>query len=127
MWLDIVLSRYSPEQYRTAVSRARNDPVSLTPEDKETLADVHYARFTYYENLHFQHQLGLITPEEWSAAMSGLAGDISVRHCVHDWWQEERRHWRKSFALKVDELISSLPLAPCNTSTGKEQQEKSHD
>ena len=63
-WLDITLSRYSAEQYRNAMSRARYGSDTMTEEDKDVLRDATYARFSFYGNIHFQYQLGLISNEE---------------------------------------------------------------
>jgi hypothetical protein len=111
-WLDITLSRYSAEQYRNAMNRARHRSDTMTEEDKDVLRDATYARFSFYENIHFQYQLGLISNEEWQATIVSISEDISVP-CFDFWNDDERKYWRKSFADDIDILKSRLTVAEC--------------
>jgi hypothetical protein len=113
-WLDIILSRYSAEQYRDAMNRVRFDPKSVTREDEGVLRDAMYARFTFYENIHFQYQLGLLSGEEWEATLVSLAEDVSLP-CFDFWDESERKYWRKSFAIDVDSLKAKHKAVDCET------------
>ena len=113
-WLDITLSRYSAEQYRNAMNKARYHSDAMTKEDEDVLRDAAYARFSFYENIHFQHQLGLISNEEWEATIVSISDDISVP-CFDFWHENEREFWRESFADDIDTLKSQLTIAECET------------
>ena len=115
MWLEIALSRYSPEQYRMAMNKALYNLKTMTKEDEDVLRDSMYARFSFYENLHFQHQLGLISDEEWGATIVNISDDIS-EPCFNFWNANERKFWRPSFANEIDFLKSKLTTAECETS-----------
>ena len=119
MWVDIVLSRYSAEQYRTAMNKARYHGDTMTKEDKDVLQDALYARFSFYENLHFQYQLGLIASEEWEASLVSIAEDITLP-CHNFWNENERKYWRQSFADDIDALKAQLITAECDVNQPSE-------
>lgn len=112
MWMEMQLSRLPPEQYRIAYNKVQRDPTTLTAEDIGIFEDMFYAKLTLYENLHFQYQLGLITDEEWAAAVANIRSDFSLP-CRTRWWQEDRHNWRTSFADNVDRLLIKLAPGPC--------------
>ena len=114
--LDITLSRYSAEQYRSAMNKARYHLDTMTNEDRDVLTDSTYARFSFYENIHFQYQLGLISDEEWQATIVSISEDISVP-CFDFWNQNERTYWRKSFANEIDNIKTQLIIAECEADT----------
>ena len=59
---------------------------------------------TYWENIHFQYEIGLLSEEQW------LASRESIRtwtdwHDSLDYWANSRSQWRESFAEAIDEII----------------------
>ena len=112
MWLEMQLSRLPAEQYRVAYDKVQRDPRELTAEDVSIFEDMFYAKLTLYENLHFQHQLDLITEEEWAAAVANIRSDFSLP-CRSRWWLEDRHNWRTSFADSVDRFVANLEMPAC--------------
>lgn len=60
--------------------------------------------FTYWENNHFQYQVGLLSEEHWIASLHAMSA-VLVRPDVQAWWKTERLEMRESFATVVDDLI----------------------
>lgn len=115
MWLDYASSMYSPEQYEAAVIKQEDPEEKLSPFDIEVLSNVTSNAFTYFENVHFQYQQGLITEEEWISTKENVAAEFSYP-CTHTWWQEFRGHFRKSFINEVEGVIHSMETGLCETS-----------
>jgi len=113
MWIDIALSKYSPEQYETVVDKFSEENFQLTDFDVELLRNLLAARFTYYENLHFQNQLGMTPKEEWENVKVNILGDLS-KPCVPGWWRSMSKFWRASFASEVDALLNQLQSQTCD-------------
>jgi hypothetical protein len=61
--------------------------------------------FTYWENNHFQHEMGLLSEEQWIASRKAMDA-VAQRPDVQFWWKTEREEMRKSFADVVDELMA---------------------
>ena len=59
---------------------------------------------TYYENTHFQYQIGLLSEEQWLATRTGIRGWTRWHRSI-EWWAESRGQWRESFAREVDQVI----------------------
>jgi hypothetical protein len=68
--------------------------------------------FTYFENLHFQYQQGLITEEEWISTKQNLAAAFEYS-CIHAWWGQYGGNFRKSFAKEVEGVIQGMQIASC--------------
>ncbi len=64
------------------------------------------ARIAYWENNHFQYQLGLLSEEQWAASRNSI-GQWARRQLFLDSWELERTQVRKSFADAVDEILES--------------------
>ena len=116
MWLDYTSSMYSPEQYEAALVRQDNPDKKLSLFDSEVLSNVASGVFTYFENMHFQYQQGLITEEEWLSTKGNLAAEFEYS-CIHSWWQQYGKNFRKSFAYEVQRVIEGLNISSCNDST----------
>ena len=59
---------------------------------------------TYWENIHFQYEIGLMAEEQWLATRESLAS-WTRWHGTLDYWANHRSQWRKSFAEAVDEVF----------------------
>jgi len=64
--------------------------------------------FTYWENNHFQYEMGLLSEEQWQSSRNALQAMVA-RPEVQAWWQTERKEMRKSFTDVVDQAIAELP------------------
>ena len=76
----------------------------LGPEEKYALIARYAARIAYWENNHFQNQVGLLPEEQWEASKNSIRGHAS-RQTFLDAWESERFQLRKSFADEIDELL----------------------
>ncbi len=61
--------------------------------------------FTYWENNHFQYEMGLLSEEQWLSSRNAMKAVVQ-RPDVRFWWQSERAEMRKSFADVIDELMA---------------------
>lgn len=113
MALDISLSKYSPEQVAKVMSTVRDDHLKITQQDALVLSDIMEARFIYYENVHFQYQLSMISDEEWAASRRLISRGFELAPCSPVWWRQTKETWRASFASEVDSLLEQLDMAPC--------------
>ena len=76
----------------------------LTPDEDRLLYTLFAARLAYWENNHFQYQLGLLDEEQWQASLTSIKNQASSRPFqVH--WPRERLQVRKSFADAVDAAL----------------------
>jgi hypothetical protein len=113
MWIDIALSKYSPEQYEAVITKRGSENSTLTEADIAVLGNLAAARFTYYENIHFQYQLGMINEEEWRATQRVISSDF-LKPCLSSYWRETKRYWRESFVSDIDTLQQQLDIPTCD-------------
>lgn len=60
---------------------------------------------SYYENNHFQYQLGLLSEEQWFSSRNSMRS-LVLRESFERWWVVNRSRWRESFAQEIDDLIA---------------------
>ena len=107
--IQVQTSMFSPEQHREAYdTQAADGP--LTASEKDLLQFAQNPWFSYWENNHFQYQVGLLSEEQWFASRN------SMRHRMQEpiyreWWETERLEWRESFAQAVDEVVAEARAA----------------
>jgi len=77
----------------------------MTAGDKILMATGLTPIFTYWENNHFQYEMGLLSEEQWLSSRNALKAVVQ-RPDVRLWWQTERGEMRKSFADVVDEVMA---------------------
>ncbi len=101
--IQIQTSSYSPEQRLESIMKEKKgDPLSES--DKEIRRTIGLPWLTYYENVHFQYQTGLISEEHWLSVRNLIRGATRLPGW-REYWDESRTHWRESFAEEVDEII----------------------
>ena len=60
---------------------------------------------SYYENNHFQYEMGLLSEEQWLSSRNSLR--FRARSTIfQEWWAIVRPSWRESFAQEVDSVIA---------------------
>jgi len=59
---------------------------------------------SYWENVHFQHEMGLLSEEQWLSSRNSLEDTVTLKP-FQEGWPLRRRAWRESFAQEVDKLI----------------------
>lgn len=121
MQVDVILSLYAPEQFEEALTRRRNKNLEMTRFDKSVLTFNWEAKFVYFENLHFQYGLGMITEEEWAATQEWLSLEF-LTPCRLRWWEGNKATWRKSFVSDVNILLSKIDSPPCDDSAMQQGQ-----
>ncbi|MEP5567912.1 MAG: hypothetical protein ABJN62_08765 [Halioglobus sp.] len=112
IWVDYAVSLYSPEQYESAVVKLDDPSQTLTAFDNEVMDNVASVTFTYFENLHFQYQQGLITEEEWISTKENIVGEFEYR-CIYQWWQEYGNAFRESFVREINEVTQGMEFPAC--------------
>ena len=113
MWLELSLHKSSPEQYATIQNKFADGDFALTEAQIQVLESLHSANFVYFENLHFQYQMGLIPEEEWHALQKHIAIDF-LTPCLNEWWGRSRNFWRESFVKSIDSLLQRIDIPPCD-------------
>ena len=76
----------------------------LNPDEEYALINRFAARIAYWENNHFQYQIGLLPQEQWEASKNSIRGQAN-RPAFLDAWERERFQFRKSFADEVDGIL----------------------
>lgn len=82
---------------------------NLTPEE---MSDVELLRATYlfstvlrhFEDMQYQHQLGIVDSETWGANMEGIRSSLTSNGGIV-YWQGCKHMFRPSFAELVDKII----------------------
>ena len=77
----------------------------LGPEDDLAIYISIATRIAYWENNHFQYQLGLLPEEQWEASRNAIRNSAR-RPRFRENWEIERTVVRKSFADAVDEILA---------------------
>jgi len=76
----------------------------LTDIDQSLLWNSWNPMMAYWENNHFQFQLGLMPEEQWIASRNSMRGRANNPYFL-EWWEDQRSSWRESFAQAVDAVI----------------------
>lgn len=78
---------------------------SLAPIEKRYYISTTLPWLSYWENIHFQHQMGLLSDEQWLSSRDSLRSVAQIQ-IFREWWPAQRSSWRESFAREVDLLIA---------------------
>ena len=87
----------------------------LSPGEKRYYISTTLPWLSYWENIHFQHQVGLLSDEQWLSSRNSLR-NVAQISAFQEWWPEQRNSWRDSFAREVEALIAEATL---NRETGE--------
>ena len=102
--IQVQMSGYAPEQYRDVRNKALSGE-TLTAADSNLIFSRLNSWFSYWENNHFQYQIGLLGAEQWAASQNALRSTVAFPE-FEGWWARERSSWRESFAQEVDEIYA---------------------
>ena len=80
----------------------RSEP--LTPTEKVALTYHFSNELIYLENVHYQHQNGFVTDEQWQANIGDLQRVLSTKF-NRQLWEESIGSWRESFVEEVEENL----------------------
>jgi hypothetical protein len=103
MLIEVHAIRLSSDLLHDTISKVTAGE-SLTDAEQGLLTTAFLPMFSYWENNHFQYQMGLMPEEQWNASRNAMRNYIG-RAGFLEWWQGERLRVRKSFADAVDEVI----------------------
>jgi hypothetical protein len=77
---------------------------SLDRSDEWVLYMMSASRLAYWENNHFQYQVGLLSEEQWEASRNAIRS-VSTDPQFLKAWELEHDIVRRSFAEAVDEIL----------------------
>jgi hypothetical protein len=78
--------------------------------DEEYLMEQWFDPFlNYWENNHFQFQMGLLSEEQWISSRNTIK-KFARNPIFVEMWTRERDTWRESFAAEIDEAIREMSL-----------------
>ena len=69
------------------------------------------SRMAYWENNHFQFQMGLLDEEQWNASKNNIRSIAANSPIFRYAWNIERSQVRKSFADEVDKILAEEGIA----------------
>jgi len=101
--LDVYSIRLSSEVLNNVANRFFAGE-ELTDWDQGLIQSGWNPMMAYWENNHFQYQLGLMSEEQWLASRNAMRGRANNPYFL-EWWEDQRSSWRESFAQTVDEVI----------------------
>lgn len=78
---------------------------SLTVGERLVADGVFERTLIFYENNHYQYQLGMVPEELWLASKRSLTSDLVTSQEFREFWERDRDNWRRSFAVIIDDLI----------------------
>lgn len=82
----------------------------LTDDEKYLMEQWFDPFLNYWENNHFQFQMGLLSKEQWISSRNTIK-KFARNPVFVEMWDRERDTWRESFAAEVDEAIRELSEA----------------
>ena len=102
--IDVQTSQMLPELFVEA-SRERIEGEELSDHEVRMLRLGHLPWLTYYENIHFQHEKGMISEELWESIKVDIRNRVNGESYFVEMWEMVRHSWRRSFAEEVDQII----------------------
>jgi hypothetical protein len=96
----------SPELFSAAVRKLLSGEV-LSPMEKGLLQFGQTPWFQYWENVHFQYEIGLLSEEAWQGSRNAMRNRLSTP-IYQEWWESDRLNWRESFTSEVDTVLSEV-------------------
>ena len=105
MVIEIHAARLSSEPLAAALNKlSAGDDV--TPWEQNLVNTGHYLFLTYWENIHFQHQSGMIADEQWRASQRAMARYLNNTPGAVEFWNATKPVMRDSFAETVDQALA---------------------
>ena len=101
--LQVQTTQYSPEQLSQVVHKELTGQ-SLSAFEEHILTYGWYPWFTYWENVHYQYELGMVTEEQWQSSRNTMRFMTDLPH-FESWWARERERLRATFAAEMDEVL----------------------
>ena len=105
MNIDLINSRFTPEQIRPIFDKALLGNEPLTPRETYLRNYSLIPFIVYWENNHFQFELGLLPEEQWKSSKEAMRG-MAMNSGFDKWWSENKSGYRKSFVREFDEVMA---------------------
>ena len=105
MNIELINSRFTPEQIRPIFDKAYFGDEPLTPRESYLLNYSLHPFVAYWENNHFQFELGLLPEEQWVSSKESMRG-MAMNPGFADWWAENKSAYRQSFVEEFDNVLS---------------------
>ena len=96
----------SPELYSDTMRKMVSGE-ELSPFEEGLLQFGQTPWFQYWENVHFQYELGLLPESAWQASRRAIASRLR-RPIYQKWWESERLYWGESFTKEVDKILAEV-------------------
>ena len=97
---------YLKENFANAFYKMANGE-ELTQGEVSLLGFASNPWFQYWENVHFQYELGLLPESAWQASRRAIASRLR-RPIYQEWWESERLYWGESFTREVDKILAEV-------------------
>ena len=93
-----------PEQVSGAWIKLQSG-LSLTPDDEFMIELTNGPWLTYWENNHYQYQIGMLTDEQWTCSRNSLRLWFQIP-TIRKLWPIIKEQQHESFVAELDELIA---------------------
>lgn len=104
MLIDLHAARLSSEPLALAMHKALTDE-QLSDWESGLVNTSHYLLLTYWENVHFQYEYGLMPHEQWQASQRAMGNYIRNTPGALNFWNSAKFAMRDSFVAAVDDAI----------------------
>jgi len=94
------------EKYSTAIDKLLSGE-ALDRREANILKWSQNPWFQYWENNHFQYEIGLLSEAAWQPSRNALRDRLRMP-IYQEWWEMNRSYWRDSFAQEVDEILKEI-------------------
>jgi hypothetical protein len=94
------------ELYTAALQKSLSEQ-PLTPFEKGMLQFYQNPWFQYWENVHFQFEIGLLSEAAWQGSRNSIRSRLR-NPMYQEWWEAQRTYWREPFAKEVDAILAEV-------------------
>ena len=105
MLIDLHAARLSSEPLTQSMNKM-DAGEALGDWESGLVNTAHYLFLTYWENIHFQFEYGLMPEEQWQASQRAMANYLRTTPGAMDFWNSAKLAMRVSFVNAVEEVIA---------------------
>ncbi len=96
----------SPELYSDTMRKMVSGE-ELSPFEEGLLQFGQTPWFQYWENNHFQYEIGLLSEAAWQGSRNAMRNRLRNPR-YQEWWESDRLSWREPFTKEVDKVLSEV-------------------
>jgi len=105
MLIDLQAARLTSEPLTQSMNKfVENEPINAW--ERSVINTGHYLFLTYWENVHFQYQSGLMPEEQWQASQRAMANYLRNTPGALEFWNTVKLGMRESFVAVVDAAVA---------------------